>query len=166
MPKNKKKTVKKQPAQVPEGLEVFIENTVKAAFPELQNINNLIKVTGGYLEEVDYQFNLKPITSKLNIEPNEVLEKIKAHLQENSLLNELKLSSNSLFINIYTSTSRQKPCDSCSLQLKLKLGKQSITFTPGEKSIYTKAQEWINDELTRQLLKQMSQLSTSDQGSY
>ena len=159
MPKNKKKTVKKQPAQVPEGLEVFIENTVKVAFPELQNINNLIKVTGGYLEEVDYQFNLKPITSKLNIEPNEVLEKIKAHLQENSLLNKLKLSSNSLFINIYTSISRQKLCNSCTLNLKL--GQQSIAFTPGDKSIYTKAQEWINEEL---LLRQTSELSTSDQG--
>ena len=155
----KKKAIKKPPKQVPEDLKAFIENTVKAAFPELQNINNLITVTGGFLEEVDYQFNLRGITSKLNIEPNEVLEKIKANLQENTLLKELKLSSNSSFINIYTSISRQKPCNSCTLHLKL--GRQSIAFTPGDKSIYTKAQEWINEEL---LLRQTSELSMSDQG--
>ena len=155
----KKKTIKKPPKQVPEDLKAFIENTVKAAFPESQNINNLIIITGGFLQEVDYQFNLKGITSKLNIEPNEVLEKIKANLQENTLLKELKLSSNSSFINIYTSISRQKPCNSCTLHLKL--GRQSIAFTPGDKSIYTKAQEWINEEL---LLRQTSELSTSDEG--
>ena len=155
----KKKTIKKPPKQVPEDLKAFIENTVKAAFPELQNINNLIIITGGFLQEVDYQFNLRGITSKLNIEPNEVLEKIKANLQENTLLKELKLSSNSSFINIYTSISRQKPCNSCTLHLKL--GRQSIAFTPGDKSIYTKAQEWINEEL---LLRQTSELSTSDEG--
>ena len=159
----KKKSIKKPPTQVPEDLKVFIENTVKATFPELQNIN--ITVTGGYVDEVDYQFHLGGITSKFNqlnqtkIEPNEVLEKIKANLQENTLLKELKLSSNLSFINIYTSISRQKPCNSCSLQLKL--GRQSIAFTPGDKSIYTKAQEWINEEL---LLRQRSELSTSDQG--
>ena len=153
----KKKAVKKPSKPVPEDLKAFIENTVKATFPELHNIN--ITVTGGFLEEVDYQFNLRGITSKLNIEPNEVLEKIKANLQENTLLKELKLSSNSSFINIYTSISRQKPCNSCSLQLKL--GRQSIVFTPGDKSIYTKVQEWINEEL---LSRQTSELSISDQG--
>ena len=155
----KNKAIKKPPKQVPEDLKAFIENTVKAAFPELQNINNLIIITGGFLQEVDYQFNLRGITSKLNIEPNEVLEKIKANLQENTLLKELKLSSNSSFINIYSSISRQKPCNSCTLHLKL--GRQSIAFTPGDKSIYTKAQEWINEEL---LLRQTSELSTSDEG--
>ena len=152
-----KKAVKKPPKPVPEDFKAFIENMVKATFPELQSIN--ITVTGGFLEEVDYQFNLRGITSKLNIEPNEVLEKIKANLQENTLLKELKLSSNSSFINIYTSISRQKPCNSCTLHLKL--GRQSIAFTPGDKSIYTKAQEWINEEL---LLRQTSELSTSDEG--
>ena len=56
---------------------------------------------------------------------------------------------------------QQKPCDSCRLQLKQKLGRQSITFKPGEKSIYTKVQEWIDEEFSS---RQTSQLITSDQG--
>ena len=40
--------------QVPEDLKVLIINTVKAAFSELQNIENLIRITKGFLSEVDY----------------------------------------------------------------------------------------------------------------
>ena len=149
----KKKAVKKPSKPVPEDLKAFIENTVKATFPELQSIN--IIVTGGFLEEVDYQFNLRGITSKLNIEPNEVLEKIKANLQENSLLKDLELSSNSSFINIYTINSRQKPCNACNLHLKL--GRQPIAFRPGDKKIC----EWINEEL---LVRQMSELRITEEG--
>jgi hypothetical protein len=151
----RKKVVKKPSNQVPEDLKVFIESTIKSAFPELQNINNLITVTGGFLDEVDYQFNLRGITSKLTIEPNEVLQKIKANLQENTLLKDLELSCNSSFINIYTRISRQKPCKICGIQLKL--GRQPIAFRPGDKKIC----DWINEEL---LLRQMSELRITDEG--
>ena len=151
----KKKVVKKPQTKVPEDLDVLIKNTVKAAFPEQQEIANLITITGGFLSGVDYQFNLRGIASKLRIEPNEVVRKIEDNLQENTLLKYLEISSNLSFVNLFTNHSRQKPCKACGIRLKL--GRQTIAFRPGDKKIC----EWLNEEL---LVRQTSENSTTEEG--
>ena len=140
---------------VPEDLKVLIVNTVKSSFPELQNIDNPITITKGFPIGVDYQFNLRGIASKLRVEPNEIVRKIKANLQENALVKDLDISSNSSFVNIFTIDSRQRPCKACSMRINL--GKQAIAFRPGGKKLC----EWINDEL---LVRQMSELRITEEG--
>ena len=145
-PKKKKEIVK-----VPEGLEDLIKNAASAAFPEKPEVAQKISVCVSKIDTIDYQFIIRPIATRLQLDCSVVLNKIKENLQDNPLIHKIEISVNGSFVNIFTKIPRQRPCRSC--QNNVKLGRQTMTFK----------QQNLFEQLTDELSLRFSRLQIGSQ---
>ena len=147
-PKKKKQKIDDK---VPEELKALIKNAASAAFPEKPEVAQNIKVVVSKIDNIDFQFIIRPIATGLQLECSDVLNKIKENLQENQLIHKIEMSENGSFVNIFTKIPRQRPCRSC--QNNVKLGRQTMTFK----------QQNLFDQLTEELSMRFSRLQIGSQ---
>ena len=147
-PKTKKQ---KLIQKAPEELIDLIKNAASAAFPEKPEVAQNIKVVVSNFGAIDFQFIIKPIAIRLNLDCIVVLNKIIDNLQENQLIQKIEISDNETYVNIFTKVSRQRPCRSC--QNHVKLGRQPMRFK----------HQNLFEQLTEELSMRFSRLSIGSQ---
>ena len=98
-PKKKKQKIDDK---VPEELKDLIKNAASAALPEKPEVAQNIKVVASKIDNIDFQFIIRPIATSLQMECSAVLNKIKENLQENQMIHKIEISENGSFVNIFT----------------------------------------------------------------
>ena len=144
-PKRKKKI---RNAKIPDGLSELIDEAIARCFSNNEEIKK-VRITASNIDGVDYQFPLQGIVSFPRQDPEIFAAKIKENVPENQILAKLELSSNKLFMNIFTRIKMSRPCPTCGNNKKL--GKQKILFDPN--------QEKLCEQLIQELSKKFSELS-------
>ena len=66
-----------------------------------------IKVVVSNFGAIDFQFIIKPIAIRLNLDCRVVLNKIIDNLQENQLIQKIEISDNETYVNIFTKVSKE-----------------------------------------------------------
>ena len=137
-----KKKIPKQQQVVPEGLEELIKAGISTAFPDISNAAGCILVTPSKIDDLDYQFNIRPLKK----DPNDIITKIRETIPDNDIIERLEISENRSYVNIFTKTKRAKRCKTCSN--KTTLGRQNLSTNLAQNLL-----DMFSTELSRRILK-------------
>jgi hypothetical protein len=143
---SKKKKPSENVIPIPKDLEDSIKNCMAAAFPDVTDLEKKVNIeVSKFYHAFDYQFNIRGLTSMMKKDPNEILSKFKEKISDNQLIKEVEISENKSYINIFTSSSRSRPCKTC--ENDTKLGRQNIEFSHDTQ----KSLQLLLEELSRTL---------------